>query len=98
MSEAQPSTQDTRTKKCPECYRPVSIHATQCHWSDCHAYFEKGALLWLQREKILERARQVAEEARKAAEEKERKKREKAAAKAKAEAEKEKAAKESGEG
>lgn len=85
MSDAQPSTQDTRTKECPACYRPVSIHATQCHWSDCHAYFEKKALLWLQRDKILERAREAAEAARLAAEEKERKKREKAAAKAAAE-------------
>ncbi len=63
--------------KCPNCYRTLPPHSAMCFRSDCHAYFSKNALLWLQRDKILERARKAAEEARLEAEEKERKKREK---------------------
>lgn len=78
------TTNDARTKTCPECFREVHHFAAQCYHSDCHAYFDKNAQIWFQRDKILERSRLAAEQARKDAEEKERKKKERAAAKAKA--------------
>lgn len=68
--------------KCPKCYRTLHPDAAQCHYSDCHAYFDKSALLWLRRDKIQERTREQARLAKLEEEEKERKKQAAAAAKA----------------
>lgn len=72
---------------CPKCNRRLPPQAAQCVYSDCHTYFDKSALIFLQRDQMKERNHQWAEEKRLAEEEKARKKAEKdAAAKAAKEA------------
>jgi methionyl-tRNA synthetase len=64
---------------CPKCNRRLPPQAAQCVFSDCHAYFDKSALIFLQRDKVKERNLQWAEEKRLAEEEKARKKAEREA-------------------
>ncbi len=39
-------------ENCPKCNRRLPPAAAQCPFSDCHAYFDTSALIWLQRDTI----------------------------------------------
>jgi methionyl-tRNA synthetase len=67
---------------CPKCNRRLPPNAAQCVYSDCHTYFDKSALIFLQRDQVKDRNQKWAEEKRLAAEEKARKKAEREAKKA----------------